>query len=85
MSGMYRRLVWVVMTRPWLIPLLVSTAWAFRARSWYRRPPFLPLPSAGYLEWRLETAYGAEVTDPPVEDLIRYLRWARAMRKRMRT
>jgi hypothetical protein len=58
-----------------LLPLLAS-AWRFRSRHWYRRPPFLPLPPRGYIEWRLQTAYGGEDVVPPARDLARYLRWS---------
>ncbi|MEO6317985.1 MAG: hypothetical protein ABIP36_04305 [Acidimicrobiales bacterium] len=46
---------------------------------WWRRPPFLPLPSPGYLRFRLETAYGGH-GDQPLEasDLVTYLRWCRS-------
>lgn len=66
--------------RPAMIPDLVSAAWAFRRRGWYRRPPFLPLPSATYLRWRMETAYGDPDAVPPVDELRRFLRWARRTR-----
>jgi hypothetical protein len=66
---------------PGMIPDLVSAAWAFRRRGWYRRPPFLPLPSASYLRWRLDTAYGDPEAVPPVDELRRFLRWARNMRQ----
>jgi hypothetical protein len=48
---------------------------------WWRRPPFLPLPDADYLRFRLETAYGGlgdRSLEP--EDLVAYLRWCRAVR-----
>jgi hypothetical protein len=66
---------------PGMIPDLVSAAWAFRRRGWYRRPPFLPLPSASYLRWRMDTAYGDPDAVPPVDELRRFLRWARIMRQ----
>jgi hypothetical protein len=69
---------------PGLIPALFGAAWAFRARGWYRRPPFLPVPPESYLRWRLDTAYGDPDAVPPEEEFIRYLRWTREMRKRMR-
>lgn len=65
---------------PGMIPDLVSAAWAFRRRGWYRRAPFLPLPSASYLQWRMETAYGDSDAVPPVYELRRFLRWARMTR-----
>ena len=56
---------------------LLRTAWAFRARHWYRRFPFLPLPPRAYLRWRMHTAYGDEEAVPPPEDVIRFARWRR--------
>ena len=56
---------------------LARLAWSFRARGWYRRPPFLPLPPRDYLAWRMFTAYGDERAVPPVEDVVRFARWRR--------
>jgi hypothetical protein len=56
---------------------LLRTAWAFRRRRWYLQPPFLPLPDATYLRWRMHTAYGDEDAVPPPEDVIRFARWRR--------
>lgn len=64
--------------RPALLPLLLRASWRFRARGWQRRWPFLPLPPAAYVAWRLETAYGAASQLPPARALERYLRWALA-------
>lgn len=79
----YLRILGAVLRRPGLVVDLVSTAWVFRARGWYRRFPFLPLPPRDYLRWRMETAYGDPDATPPPDDLARYLRWARRMRARM--
>lgn len=56
---------------------LVRLAWSFRARGWWRRPPFLPLPPREYVRWRMFTAYGDVAAVPPVEDVIRFARWRR--------
>ncbi|MGE0352862.1 MAG: hypothetical protein AB7I33_13730 [Gemmatimonadales bacterium] len=56
---------------------LLRTAWAFRRRRWWTRPPFLPLPDPVYLRWRMYTAYGDEQAVPPVSDVIRFARWRR--------
>jgi hypothetical protein len=56
---------------------LVRLAWSFRARAWYRRPPFLPLPPRDYVAWRMFTAYGDEHAVPPIEDVVRFARWRR--------
>lgn len=55
---------------------LLRVGWRFRDRRWYRRFPFLPLPSRDYLRWRMHTAYGTDDRVPPADDVIRYARWA---------
>lgn len=67
--------------RPTLLPSLLGAAWRFRARDWWRRPPFLPVPPVEYLDWRLHTAYGSEGGGPGDADLERYLRWTAGMRR----
>src|SRR2546430_9878292 len=56
---------------------LLRLMWSFRARDWYRRPPFLPLPPRVYLRWRMFTAYGDESAVPPLEDVVNFARWRR--------
>ncbi|HEX6308227.1 MAG TPA: hypothetical protein VFZ69_08575 [Longimicrobiales bacterium] len=75
-----RKLAWLAVRDPRRLPLLLATAWRFRARGWYRRPPFLPLPPADYVAWRLHTAYGEE-GEPRSDELARYVRWTAEMRK----
>lgn len=60
---------------------MLRAGWTFRARGWYRRPPFLPLPPAEYLEWRLHTAY-RDAREPSPEEAERYLDWVVRMRPR---
>ena len=55
---------------------LVRVAWRFRAREWYRRAPFLPLPDSTYLKWRMYTAYGDFDAVPSPDEVERYVRWA---------
>ncbi|MFL5576326.1 MAG: hypothetical protein ACJ79S_10205 [Gemmatimonadaceae bacterium] len=62
--------------RPALAADLLRVAWRFRARRWYRHFPFLPLPSAEYVRWRMYTAYGESGAVPPAADVERYARWA---------
>jgi hypothetical protein len=62
-------------TSPSLARDLLRVAWRFRARRWFLRVPFLPLPSREYTRWRMYTAYGDERAVPPVKDVIRYARW----------
>lgn len=62
--------------RPLLALALLRVAWRFRARGWYRRAPWLPLPDRTYLRWRMYTAYGDPDAVPPIGDIERYARWA---------
>ena len=62
--------------RPALAVALLRVAWRFRTRHWYRRFPFLPLPDATYVRWRMYTAYGDYDAIPPASDVERYARWA---------
>jgi hypothetical protein len=55
---------------------LLRVAWRLRRREWHRRPPFLPLPDAEYVRWRMYTAYGRGDVTPPATDIVRYARWA---------
>lgn len=81
MPPIYRRMLALTLRRPWLIPALLGTAWAFRARGWYRRSPFLPLPPADYMRWRMETAYGDADARPSYHEIARFVTWAAAMRR----
>ena len=63
--------------RPSLAVDLLRVAWRFRARDWWRTPPFLPVPDATYLAWRMHTAYGDHHAVPSPDDGARYARWAR--------
>ena len=61
--------------RPGLAADLVRVAWRFRARDWYRRFPFLPLPAREYVRWRMHTAYGDHDAVPTAAEVERYARW----------
>jgi hypothetical protein len=76
----------IALARPRLILPLLSAGWRFRRRGWYRIPPFLPIPTQAYINWRMYTAYGPAGRPSP-DELARYLRWTRWMnstRKRSR-
>jgi hypothetical protein len=45
--------------------------------TWWRRPPYLPLPDRDYLRFRFETQYGETAPDP--RDVVAYLEWCRSM------
>ena len=86
--GYVFRLAATAAMRPRLALTLVRIAWRMRARDWYRRPPFLPLPTARYVAWRLHTAFGDVDHSPDAAELERYATWVRwmgRMRSRGRT
>lgn len=74
---MYLRLALRALLRPQLAIDLVRLAWSFRAREWWRRPPFLPIPPREYMQWRMFTAYGDPNAVPPVNDVVSFARWRR--------
>jgi hypothetical protein len=76
-SALAARLALRALVNPRLALDLARLAWSFRARAWYRRPPFLPLPPRDYVRWRMFTAYGDEDAVPPPEDVVRFARWRR--------
>jgi len=77
--GYVFRLAASAVLRPRLAWTLVRIAWRMRARDWYRKPPFLPLPPARYVAWRMYTAFGAADHVPDVAELERYAAWVRWM------
>jgi len=76
-TGLCAQLAGRALLNPRIAGDLLSLAWAFRRREWWRKAPFLPVPDAVYLHWRLHTAYGAERELPPVEDVLRFAHWRR--------
>ena len=83
-SDRFNRMTWLRLSlqltaraalNPSLALDLLRVAWRFRARDWYRRVPFLPIPSTKYVRWRMHTAYGSYDVVPPVDDVIKYARW----------
>jgi len=76
-SGLALRLALRALVSPRLALDLLTLAWSVRARRWYAEFPFLPLPPAEYIRWRMYTAYGDERAVPPLEDVIRFARWRR--------
>lgn len=75
--GLFARLALRAVVNPRLALDLIRLTYSFRARDWYRRPPFVPWPPREYVRWRMFTAYGDEDAVPPVEDVINFARWRR--------
>ena len=74
--GLVAKLSGRAVREPRTAAALVRVGWRFRERGWYRRFPFLPLPSREYVQWRMYTAYGDANIVPPADDIVKYARWA---------
>lgn len=70
------------MRRPGLWPTAVRLGARAVPAAWYRRPPFLPVPDAAYLRFRLETQYGTAGA-PTAADVVAYLEWCRREQRRL--
>lgn len=71
-----------VARHPTLWPTAARQALVLAEPGWWRRRPFLPLPSPAYLRFRLQAAYGGDGDrEPPPGDLVTYLRWCRDARR----
>lgn len=75
------RIGFVVMVHPSLWATAIRQLRRMAPPGWWRRMPFLPVPSGDYLNFRLATQYGStgqtrdRVPDPV--DVLTYLAWCR--------
>lgn len=67
-----------VALRPYLWATAVGFLFAFAPDGWWLKPPFLPIPDPGIVEWRVTTAYGHSDMALAPRDVVSYLRWRRA-------
>ena len=74
---MWLRVAAALAARPRLWPTAVRQMRRTAPAGWFRRPPFLPVPSGEYLRFRVTTQYG-DADHPPVpSDVLNYLAWCR--------
>ena len=66
-----------VLRRPDLWATAVRQIARLAPDGWWRRSPYLPLPDAAYLHFRMVTAYGGDGAEPRPEDVVTYLHWCR--------
>ncbi len=70
---------WALLRRPDLWATAVRQLVVLAVPGWWRRAPYLPLPDAAYLRFRLVTAYGGSGdAEPTPADLLTYLHWCRS-------
>lgn len=75
------RAVFAVVARPDLWWTALRLTVVLSPRGWWRRPPYLPVPSRGYLRFRAVTAYGSD-RPPSPRDIVDYLAWCRDQTRR---
>ena len=66
-----------VAVRPSLWGTALRMWWRTTPRDWWRQRPFLPLPPADYVQFRLVTQYGATNAPVVAEDVLNYLAWCK--------
>lgn len=71
------RVAVAVLRRPSLWFTAARQARRTATAGWWRRAPFLPVPSGDYLRFRLVTQYGDADRQPDADDVVAYLAWCR--------
>ncbi len=82
---MDRAAILAVVRRPSLWGTALGASIAMAPDRWWARPPFLPIPLKGLVDWRMTTAYGDKEATLEAHDLVSYLEWrqqaARGLRR----
>ena len=71
------RTIGAVARRPRLWPTAARQTRRLAPHGWWRRPPFLPVPTKDYVAFRTVTQYGEIGRSPSPEDVVDYLAWCR--------
>ncbi|CAB4554279.1 unannotated protein [freshwater metagenome] len=70
-----------VLMRPSLWWTAVRQVVRMTPRHWWKHSPFLPVPRADYLEFRLVTQYGGDLESSrskiEAADVVKYLEWCK--------
>jgi hypothetical protein len=70
-----------VLIRPGLWRIAIVQCGRMAPQHWWKRSPFLPVPRADFLEFRLVTQYGGnlESARSAIEpgDVVKYLQWCK--------
>jgi hypothetical protein len=61
---------------PLATPTLVRAGWRLRRRGWWHHPPFVPVASRAYWEFRVTTATGDRAVSPTVDELVQAAGWS---------
>ena len=71
------RVAGAVLRRPRLWPVAIRQWRRATPSGWWRRRPFLPVPTRDYVRFRLLTHYGDSETRASAVDGVNYLAWCR--------
>ena len=79
------KVVAAVLVRPWLWWTAVVQLARMTPHRWWARSPFLPVPTAEYMKFRLVTQYGGNEDSlsarMSASDVVDYLQWCRQWNK----
>ncbi len=77
MNGIDLRAVTRYLVRhPSAIPVVLRAGWRLRARQWWRRAPFLPVPGKSYWRFRMVTATGSATGTLSARDVVDAATWS---------
>jgi len=65
----------IVRPRYWVVAIRVARRMV--PSRWWTTRPYLPVPTADYVKFRLETQYGGSSPQPNLPDVLKYLQWVR--------
>ena len=71
-----------VAVRPRLWPTAAAQLARFAPDRWWRRAPFIPLPTPELTGFRAETMYGDPDVPPSPADVVVWLEWCRVQNRR---
>jgi hypothetical protein len=75
-----RDLCTYLLRHPQTAPVVTLAAWRLRRRAWWRRAPFLPLPSSQYWEFRMATANGSSGAPMTGRAVVEAATWSQRQR-----
>lgn len=65
-----------VLQHPLDAVVLARAGWKLRSANWWRRAPFLPLPSRDYWDFRMTTVGGSASYRPTPEAMVEAAEWS---------
>jgi hypothetical protein len=69
-------LVRYLVRHPSVAPTVLRAGWRLRRCAWWRFPPFLPIATREYWEFRVVTATGDLRETPRADEIVQAARWS---------